>query len=108
MADTTNKIRIRARVDGNLISVKALIKHPMETGRRKDKQGNLVPAHFIQHIYAEYRNKRVFNAYWGTGVSKDPFIAFVFEKSGNTKRETVTLSWVDNLGLSGNAEASIG
>ena len=36
------KIRIKAEEKAGTVTVKALIKHPMETGRRKDKNGNLV------------------------------------------------------------------
>ena len=41
------KIRIKAEEKAGTVTVKALIKHPMETGRRKDKNGNLVPSHHI-------------------------------------------------------------
>lgn len=98
-------IRIRARLKKDVVSVKALITHPMETGRRKNDNGELIPAHFIQKVFAEYKGKRVFEAYWGTGVSANPFVAFEF--SGASKGDSVRLSWVDNLGNSGGTDAVI-
>ena len=41
------KIRIKAVEKSGIVTVKALIKHPMETGRRKDQEGNLIPMHHI-------------------------------------------------------------
>ena len=46
-------IRMRAKEQSGLVTVKALVKHPMETGQRKAKDGSLVPAHFIQQITAK-------------------------------------------------------
>ncbi len=103
MADS---IKMRARKDGDGVTVKALITHPMETGRRRDRDsGELVPAHFIQRIVCEYKDEKVFEAYWGTGVSKNPFVAFKFD--GGDKGENVTLTWADNLGRSESHEEQI-
>ena len=44
-------IKIRAKESNGVVTVKALMKHPMETGKRKDKKtGDNIPAHFIQEI----------------------------------------------------------
>ncbi len=103
MADT---IKMRARLKDGEVAVKALIRHPMETGRREDSEsGGLVPAHFIQKVSAEHGDRQVFQSYWGTGVSANPFISFVFK--GGSKGETVKLTWVDNKGQSDSAEAKI-
>ena len=97
---------MRARLKDGIVVVKAIIKHPMETGRRKDAEsGETIPAHFIQKVQAEYQGQRIFQGYWGTGVSANPFISFAFE--GGSKGETVKLTWVDNKGKSGWAETTI-
>lgn len=100
-------IKMRARSDGDgVVVVKALITHPMETGRRQDRDsGETVPAHFIQKVVGEYRGEKVFEAYWGTGVSKNPYIAFRFD--GGEKGGKIKLSWVDNLGQSDSLEETI-
>ena len=44
-------IKLRARLKDGIVTVKALIKHPMETGLRKDKVTGLkVPAYHITEI----------------------------------------------------------
>ena len=46
-------IKIRAKEKGGVVTVKALMNHPMETGLRKDKKtGEKIPAHFIQEVKA--------------------------------------------------------
>ena len=47
-------IKIRAKMSGDVTTVKALIKHPMDPGLVKDKKtGNVIPAHFIQEVTCE-------------------------------------------------------
>ena len=104
--DMAGSIKMRARLKDGTVVVKAIIKHPMETGRRQDAEsGETIPAHFIQKVQAEHKDRQVFQGYWGTGVSANPFVSFVFE--GGSKGETVKLMWVDNRGESGWAEAVI-
>ena len=47
-------IKIRAKESKGIVTVKALIKHPMETGKRKNKKtGELIPPHYIQEVSGE-------------------------------------------------------
>lgn len=102
----SNTIKIRARASGDTTTVKALIKHPMETGLRKDsKTGKKIPAHFIQEVNCEHNGKSVVNALWGTAISKNPYLSFEFK--GASKGDTVTLSWVDNTGDKDSVETQI-
>jgi sulfur-oxidizing protein SoxZ len=97
MSDTfkPGPMRIRAQLKGDVVEVKALISHPMETGLRKDSSGNLVPAHYIETLTATCNGKTVLTADWGPAVSKNPFLAFRFK--GAAKGDKVTLSWKDTM-----------
>jgi sulfur-oxidizing protein SoxZ len=90
-------IKIRAKVKGDTCEVKALIRHEMETGLRKDKKtGKAIPAHFIQEVNCEHNGKNVLNALWSGAISKNPYLSFEF---GSAKKgDSLTLSWVDNTG----------
>lgn len=100
-------IKARARLQGGITTVKALMKHPMETGQRKDKKtGDKVPAHFIQEVNCEHSGKNVLNALWGPAVSKNPYLSFKFK--GANKGDSVKISWVDNKGKSDSVETVIG
>ncbi len=100
------KIKIRAKEKNGTVTVKSLLKHPMETGNRKDKKtGNEIPAHYITEVKCEVNGKTVMTAYLGPGVSKDPYMSF--DVKGAKKGETVKLSWVDNKGESASGEVTI-
>ncbi len=101
------KIRVRAKLKGNVVEVKALMSHPMETGLRKDKKtGKKIPAHFIKEVVAEHKGNKVIVAHWGVAISKNPYIAFKF--TGAAKGDTLKVSWEDNMGESASAEVKIG
>jgi sulfur-oxidizing protein SoxZ len=89
--------RIRAKVRENVTVIKAIIKHPMETGQRKDKStGKKIPAHFIQMIKISVNGVEMVNAYVGPAVSKNPL--FHIEFKGGKKGDKVEVSWLDNKG----------
>jgi sulfur-oxidizing protein SoxZ len=89
------QIRIRAKATGNVVEVKALINHPMDTGQAKDKSGNLIPEYFIQTVEAKVNGQTMMNAQWSVAVSKNPYLAFQYN---GKKGDTVDLVCVDNKG----------
>jgi len=91
-------IKLRAKSKKGIVTVKALMSHPMETGLRKDKKtGKVIPAHHIQEVKATSGDKTVLDAVWGGAISKNPYLSFKF--SGD-EGGSITLSWVDNKGNS--------
>ena len=101
----SDPMRIRAQAQGDKTTVRVLVSHEMESGQRKDAAGKLVPAWFIQSINATWNGKTVMSAQWGTAVSKNPFIQFVFK--GGKAGEKIVISWVDNHGDKRSDEAVI-
>ena len=100
-------IRIRARVQGDVAEVRALIRHPMETGLRKDKKtGNAIPAHFIQQVKCEHNGNNVMTANWSAAISTNPYLAF--DIKGAKAGDKVKISWTDNDGKSDTTEADVG
>ena len=89
------KIRVKAKEKNGLVDAKLLIKHPMETGRRKDKDGKLIPAKHLTTVTIDYKGETVFDAHMGTGVSKDPYISVSFN---GAKGETFDVNAADNTG----------
>ncbi|MDM8558442.1 thiosulfate oxidation carrier complex protein SoxZ [Candidatus Parabeggiatoa sp. HSG14] len=106
MAIHKKSIRAKAKLKGEITEVKALIKHPMESGFRKDKEtGDLVPAHFIKELKCEHNDKVVMSAIWSGGISKNPYCAFRFK--GAAKGDKVKISWEDNLGHTDTRDAKV-
>ena len=100
------KIKIRAKQKGGVASVKFLMKHPMETGLRKDrKTGKNIPAHYITDVTVSLNGTNVLTAFLGPAVSQDPYLSA--EIRGASKGDTVTVAWVDNQGEQASADASV-
>lgn len=97
--------RIRAEAQGGKTTVRLLLNHAMENGRRKDEAGQLVPAWFIQQVQARWNGQLVLSACWGAAVSKNPFVQFSFQ--GGQTGDKITVSWVDSRGEQRSDEALI-
>ena len=98
-------MRIRAKADNGVTTVRALMSHVMEGGQRKDSSGKVIPAHHITDITASHNGKVVLSAQWGSAVSQNPFLAFSFK--GGASGYKVTLAWKDNKGDSRTDEVTI-
>ncbi|WP_455210721.1 thiosulfate oxidation carrier complex protein SoxZ [Kaarinaea lacus] len=93
----SNSIRVRTEQKDSVTEVKMLIRHPMETGLRKDsKTGEKIPAHFITEVLCKLNDAPVFTAYWGIAVSKNPFLSFTLPDTN--AGDTLAISWEDNKG----------
>ena len=91
-----SEVKLRAALKDGKCEVKALMTHPMETGRRKDKDGNLVPAHFIQTIELLHNGNLMMEAEWGGAISTNPFFSIALNNVA--AGDTIGVRWVDNKG----------
>ncbi len=97
MANYRKPHKIRARMKGNAALVKVLIRHPMETGRRKDGvTGERVPRHFIRELRCEHNGEPVLTADWSWGVARNPYLSFRILEARPGDR--VRIQWRDNRG----------
>ena len=99
------RIKIRAQKKGALTEVKALMRHPMETGMRKDQAGGSIPAHFITEVAVLHGDQTVMQAHWGAAVSANPFLGVRFQ--GGQSGDAVRVVWTDNQGGTGEGETTI-
>lgn len=95
------KIKLKPKARKGVISIKALVKHPMETGLRK-KKGKLVPANHIDHLVVLHNGNKITDADIGSSISKDPYFKF---KVAGVKGDSITLKYKDNLGKTGTKTA---
>ncbi|QXP87388.1 thiosulfate oxidation carrier complex protein SoxZ [Methylococcus capsulatus] len=99
-------MKIRARTADGITTVRLLITHPMETGRRRDEtSGMVVPAHYIEELTLEHDGKPVVRCRLTTAVSKDPYFSFQFR--GGRPGERIRVNWTDNLGNTESQEGVI-
>lgn len=80
---------------GEIIEIKTLATHIMETGNRKDEAGNVIPRDIIHTFTASFEGEEVFSATLGSGIAANPYIAFYMRVTGPG---TLTLTWLDDEG----------
>ena len=62
---------------GDIITIKTLISHKMESGQRKDKKsGELIPRKIINAFKADFNGKTVFSVALEPAISANPYIQF--------------------------------
>lgn len=66
----------RSIIAGNVIEIRLLVGHPMETGHRPNSQGQVVPRNIIRHLYCRMNNELVFSADFFPAIAANPFVTF--------------------------------
>ena len=90
------RIRVPDRISrGDLITVNAIISHPMDTGFFRTSQGQPIPAFFIKDVLVTYGGAQVARFQWTSGVSKDPIVSFTLRAD---KEAPLALAWTDTKG----------
>ena len=80
---------------GEVIQIKTLISHKMETGQRKDKAGKKIPRKIINKFVATYNGAEIFNADWHPSIAANPYLAFY---TVATESGTLKFTWTDDDG----------
>ena len=97
MADGKPRIKLdkKQAKKGDLVEVKALVSHIMETGLRKDSSGKVIPRKIINKFTCTVNGKEVFSADLEPAIAENPFIQFKFKA---TESGTVVFTWIDDDG----------
>ena len=89
---------------GDIVEVRAMIAHPMETGYRVGPNGANIPRDIIRRLTCTYNGEEVFSADLFPAVSANPFIAFTIVA---TASGTIEFAWMDDGGEAQTASAEI-
>jgi sulfur-oxidizing protein SoxZ len=89
---------------GEVIRVRLLIQHPMETGYRLDADGKKVPKNVIRSLVCKYNGVEVFRAKMSPGIAANPFLEF---PTLATESGELEFAWVDDAGVSGSVRQPI-
>ena len=96
MAIGDARIRIPDRIaQGDLITVNAIVVHPMDTGFFRTAEGQAIPAYFIREVVVTYGEDQVARFEWTSGVSKDPIVSFTLKAD---KEAPLAMVWTDTKG----------
>ena len=106
MAKVKPRVKVPKKAKaGDVVTIKTLISHPMETGLRKDKKtGELIPRKIINKFVASYNGQEVISVAVEPAVSANPYFQFdmTVPEAG-----TMTFEWTDDDGSVYTAEKKI-
>jgi sulfur-oxidizing protein SoxZ len=80
---------------GEIVEIKTLIAHPMETGYRLDTTGTAIPRDIISRFVCTYNGDEIFRAELFPAIAANPFIAFF---TTATESGELVFSWTDDHG----------
>lgn len=80
---------------GDVFEIKATIDHTMESGQRKNKDGQPIPRKIINKFVCSYNGQEVFSSDWHGAISANPYISFFLTA---TASGPIELKWIDDDG----------
>jgi len=89
---------------GEIIEIRTLIAHPMETGYRPGADGRVVPRDIIRRFICRYNDVEVFRAEMHQAMTANPFISF---STVATESGTLTFTWEGDNGFAQTETAKI-
>jgi len=80
---------------GESVTIKTLISHKMESGQRKDKEGNVIPRSIINRFTCEFNGESVIDVTLEPAISTNPYFEFeaLVPEAGEFK-----FTWYDDDG----------
>ncbi len=103
MANALINVPARAR-RGDVIEIKTLVSHPMETGYRRSQLGARIPRDIISLFVCTYNGTEVFRAELYPAIAANPFIVF---STVATESGTIAFHWTGDNGFSATESAAI-
>lgn len=92
----TPRVRVPGNIKaGDMVEVKTLISHEMESGQRRAADGKPIPRRIINRFTATFNGKPVFEADWQPAISANPYQAFFFRPTENGE---LKMTWRDDDG----------
>jgi len=96
MAKVKPRVKVPKKAKaGDVITIKTLISHPMETGLRKDKEGNLIPRKIINKFSASFEGEEVISVDIDPAIAANPYFQFDMKVPGSG---TMRFEWTDDDG----------
>ena len=89
---------------GQVIEIKTLISHPMETGFRHGANNTVIPRNIITRFSCEYDGAEIFALSLTPAIAANPFIAFT---TVATQSGTLTFRWTGDNGFSAEESATL-
>ena len=89
---------------GDIIEIKTLISHPMESGYRPGASGALIPRNIIKLFTCTYNDEEIFRAELSPAIAANPFLSFC---TIATESGTLAFRWTGDNGFAATETAVI-
>jgi sulfur-oxidizing protein SoxZ len=89
---------------GQIIEIKTLISHIMETGFRHDNVGKPIPRNIVTQLTCTYNGEEIFRADLYPAIAANPFVTF---STVATESGTIAFEWTGDNGFHETASAKI-
>jgi sulfur-oxidizing protein SoxZ len=89
---------------GDIIEIKTLISHPMESGYRVGTNGQMIPRDIIHRFVCTYNGDEVFRAELSPAIAANPFISFF---TVATESGSIAFEWAGDNGFAASERADI-
>ncbi|WP_101065343.1 thiosulfate oxidation carrier complex protein SoxZ [Roseovarius salinarum] len=66
----------RSAEAGEVVTIKTLISHKMESGQRKDSDGNVIPRSIIHRFTCDFNGENVIDVKMEPAISTNPYFEF--------------------------------
>jgi len=90
---------------GEIIQIKTLISHVMETGYRRTSLGAVMPRDILRLFVCTYNGEEVFRVEIHPAISANPFFSFT---TVATESGTLAFTWTGDNGFSATESVAIG
>ena len=94
----------KAAKKGEVVEIKALIMHPMETGFRPGTNGRLIPRNIIEDFTATWNGREIFRMKMSPAIAANPFVAFA---AIATESGTIAFGWKGDDGFTAEHKVAI-
>ena len=103
MARTLINVPAKAK-HGEIIEIKTLISHPMESGYRVGANGTMIPRDIVRQFVCTYNGEDVFSAELSPAIAANPFISFF---TVATESGAIAFEWRGDNGFAASETAAI-
>jgi sulfur-oxidizing protein SoxZ len=80
---------------GELVEIRAMVMHPMESGFRLDNVGRAIPRYIVDTFTCAYGGKEVFRAKLHPAMSSNPYFVFYVVAAHSAE---LLFTWTDDHG----------
>jgi sulfur-oxidizing protein SoxZ len=89
---------------GEVMEVRVLVQHPMETGYRFDDEGKPIPRNTIRSLVCRYNGEEILKVDMSSGIAANPYLQFYTLAVASGE---IAIDWIDDEGVKGSERQTV-